>query len=160
MYFDLRKVHDHLHRSLLEKDDIDIQAYLEAYNELYKWVWISRILTSHSLNVNDLYCNDSLFRFFQLMGSVFSFVSSDLKHKIDFLQSLINQDLQNYASIKKMIDFEKEKKRIKHDRTTGARTLLKLHRGLGTLYKQLYVSAESCACSSVYSNCLLTLQIL
>ena len=37
-YFDLRMVHDHFDRALLHEDDIDIRAYLEAYNELHKWV--------------------------------------------------------------------------------------------------------------------------
>lgn len=35
-YFDLRTVHDHFDRALLQEDDIDMKAYLEAYNELYK----------------------------------------------------------------------------------------------------------------------------
>ncbi|XP_018053205.1 PREDICTED: ceramide-1-phosphate transfer protein isoform X2 [Atta colombica] len=81
-FFDLRTVHDHFDQALVENDDIDLKAYLEAYNELYK--------------------------FFQLMGSVFSFVSSDLKQKIDVLTEL-----------KKKADF-----------INGARTLLRLHRGL------------------------------
>lgn len=35
-YFDLKIVHDHFDRALLQEDDIDIEAYLEGYNELYK----------------------------------------------------------------------------------------------------------------------------
>lgn len=34
--FDLRVVHDNFDRALVEDDDVDIKAYLEAYNELYK----------------------------------------------------------------------------------------------------------------------------
>lgn len=36
LYFDLRLVHDHFDRALLQDDDIDLRAYLDAYNELYK----------------------------------------------------------------------------------------------------------------------------
>lgn len=35
-FFDLRLVHDHFDRALVQEDDIDIKAYLDAYNELYK----------------------------------------------------------------------------------------------------------------------------
>lgn len=65
------------------------------------------------------------------MGSVFSFVSSDLKQKIDVLNDLVIKN-DNYQSIKSMIDYEKENKLLeKSDYTNGARTLLRLHRGLG-----------------------------
>lgn len=104
-FFDLRLVHDHFDRALVQDDDVDLKAYLDAYNELYK--------------------------FFQLMGSVFSFVSSDLKQKIQILIELINKDDQNYKTVKTMIEYEKESKLLeKADYTNGARTLLRLHRGL------------------------------
>ncbi|XP_014477509.1 PREDICTED: ceramide-1-phosphate transfer protein [Dinoponera quadriceps] len=104
-FFDLRTVHDHFDQALLENDDIDLKAYLDAYNELYK--------------------------FFQLMGSVFSFVSSDLKQKIDVLIELRNRDNQNYTTIKTMIEYERDNKLLeKADFVNGARTLLRLHRGL------------------------------
>ncbi|KYQ55725.1 Glycolipid transfer protein domain-containing protein 1 [Trachymyrmex zeteki] len=104
-FFDLRTVHDHFDQALTENDDIDLKAYLEAYNELYK--------------------------FFQLMGSVFSFVSSDLKQKIGILTELKNKDTQNYTTVKSMIEYERENKLIdKVDFVNGARTLLRLHRGL------------------------------
>lgn len=66
------------------------------------------------------------------MGSVFSFVSSDLKQKIDILTELKNKDTQNYTTIKSMIEYERENKLLeKADFVNGARTLLRLHRGLG-----------------------------
>ncbi|XP_034951723.1 ceramide-1-phosphate transfer protein [Chelonus insularis] len=102
-FFDLHIVHDNFDRALVEGDDVDIKAYLEAYNELYK--------------------------FFQLMGTVFSFVSSDLKQKIDILNELLKEN--KYQTIKSMIDHEKENKLLeKGDYTNGSRTLLRLHRGL------------------------------
>ncbi|KAG5325818.1 CPTP protein, partial [Pseudoatta argentina] len=104
-FFDLRTVHDHFDQALVENDDIDLKAYLEAYNELYK--------------------------FFQLMGSVFSFVSSDLKQKIEILTELKSKDAQNYITVKSMIEYERENKLLeKTDFVNGARTLLRLHRGL------------------------------
>ncbi|KYN14809.1 PREDICTED: ceramide-1-phosphate transfer protein [Trachymyrmex cornetzi] len=104
-FFDLRTVHDHFDQALVENDDIDLKAYLEAYNELYK--------------------------FFQLMGSVFSFVSSDLKQKIEVLIELKNKDAQNYMTVKSMIEYERENKLLeKADFVNGTRTLLRLHRGL------------------------------
>lgn len=67
------------------------------------------------------------------MGSVFSFVSSDLKQKIDILTELKSKDNQNYTTIKTMIEYERENKLLeKADFVNGARTLLRLHRGLGT----------------------------
>lgn len=68
------------------------------------------------------------------MGSVFSFVSSDLKQKMDILTELTNKDDQNYKTIKSMIEYEKENKLLeKSDFVNGARTLLRLHRGLGII---------------------------
>lgn len=76
------------------------------------------------------------FRFFQLMGSVFSFVSSDLKQKIDILNQLLNKEEEKYQTVKTMIEHEKENKLLeKGDYSNGARTLLRLHRGLGLFFK-------------------------
>jgi len=75
------------------------------------------------------------------MGSVFSFVSSDLKQKIDRLIELTNKDDQNYTSVKSMIEYERENKLLeKPDFVNGARTLLRLHRGLGTVSSFVYVT--------------------
>jgi len=69
------------------------------------------------------------------MGSVFSFVSSDLKQKIDILIDLKNKDNQNYTTLKSMIEYERENRLLeKTDFVNGARTLLRLHRGLGTTW--------------------------
>lgn len=72
------------------------------------------------------------------MGSVFSFVSSDLKQKIDTLIELRSKDDQNYTTVKSMIEYEKENKLLeKSDFVNGARTLLRLHRGLGTVSRHV-----------------------
>lgn len=74
------------------------------------------------------------------MGSVFSFVSADLKQKIDILTNLLNKDDQQYITVKSMIEYEKENKLLeKPDFVNGARTLLRLHRGLGTMSLSLFI---------------------
>ena len=66
------------------------------------------------------------------MGSVFTFVSSDLKKRIDILQNLYNDNQESYHSIKSMIDYEKDNNILeKAIYDNGSRTLLRLHRGLG-----------------------------
>lgn len=126
-YFDLRIVHDHFDRALIEEDDVDVAAYLEAYNELYK--------------------------FFQLMGSVFSFVSSDLKLKIDILSGLLNKE-EKYHTVKSLIEFERENNLLeKSEHTTGARTLLRLHRGLDFIREFLRQLGELSATDKTSSCC-------
>lgn len=125
--FDLRLVHDHFNRALVHDDDVDLKAYLDAYNELYK--------------------------FFQLMGTVFGFVSSDLKQKIEILFELINKDDQNYTTAKAMIEYEKENKILeKGNHSNGARTLLRLHRGLDFIREFLRQLGEL-SDSDKTSNC-------
>lgn len=38
--FNIRVVHDAFSASLLEDDDVEMDSYLLAYKELYKWVQI------------------------------------------------------------------------------------------------------------------------
>lgn len=68
------------------------------------------------------------------MGTIFGFVSSDLKSKMDILSELLNKDdNSNFMTVKKMIEYEKNNKLLKkHGYVSGSRTLLRLHRGLGT----------------------------
>ena len=135
-FFDLRLVHDHFDRALVQEDDIDLKAYLDAYNELYK--------------------------FFQLMGSVFGFVSSDLKQKIEVLVELVGKDELNYITIKSMITYEKENNILdKGNHTNGARTLLRLHRGLDFIREFLRQLSElsdsdktSSCCQEAYNKTL------
>lgn len=69
------------------------------------------------------------------MGTVFGFVASDLKSKIDLLEELRqkHQD-DNFITFSSMIEFEKTSGLLnKNDYVSGSRTLLRLHRGLGWL---------------------------
>lgn len=87
-----------------------------------------------NLIVNNFFFFDN-YRFFQLMGSVFSFVSSDLKQKIDHLNELMGKEEERYVTVKSMIEHEKENQLLeKPDYSNGSRTLLRLHRGLGNKF--------------------------
>ncbi|XP_030387292.1 ceramide-1-phosphate transfer protein [Scaptodrosophila lebanonensis] len=113
--FDIEKVAELFGSSLLEEDDVLMDNYLEAYEEIMK--------------------------FFQLMGSVFSFVSSDVRSKLDILYQFRNEETQNYEnffSIKTMIEYEKTAN-LFDDKSyvSASRTLLRLHRGLDFVYEFL-----------------------
>lgn len=71
------------------------------------------------------------------MGTVFGFVSSDVKSKVDILESLLNDpnNGKNFQTFKSMIEYEKNNDLLdKEEYTSGSRTLLRLHRGLGMLF--------------------------
>lgn len=104
--FNLQVVHDHFAASLLEDDDVDLSAYLEAYRELKK------------------FCN--------LMGTVFGFVGSEIGSKMDTLVELRSKhENGNFATMKTMIQYEIENNLLKDSKyVSGSRTLLRLHRGL------------------------------
>lgn len=66
------------------------------------------------------------------MGTIFGFVSKDLKAKMDLLKELLVNSGENFSSVKEMIEYEKENELLnKKGYTSGSRTLLRLHRGLG-----------------------------
>lgn len=69
------------------------------------------------------------------MGSVFGFVSSDVKTKIEILESLRrtgNEIQQEFETFSSMIEYEKLNNLLtKREYVSGSRTLLRLHRGLG-----------------------------
>ncbi|XP_050098448.1 ceramide-1-phosphate transfer protein [Anopheles aquasalis] len=104
--FDLRKVHEKFNESLSEEDDVYVDQYLEAFKELYK--------------------------FFQLMGTVFGFVSSDVKEKVEILEKLrAKENAESFLTIRTMMEYERDSNLLnKKDYVSGSRTLLRLHRGL------------------------------
>lgn len=70
------------------------------------------------------------------MGSIFGFVSSDVKSKVEILEEFReNKEVaEKFVSVKKMILYERDKELLsKKDYVSGCRTLLRLHRGLGKL---------------------------
>lgn len=83
------------------------------------------------------------------MGSVFGFVSSDVKTKIDILETLRQQENQNqFESFAAMLEFEKSTGLLKKkEYVSGSRTLLRLHRGLGrTISCEFYDFRHSRLC--------------
>lgn len=69
------------------------------------------------------------------MGTIFTFVSNDVKSKVEILEKLrSNKEVDHFESVKKMIIFERDAGLLnKKDYTSGSRTLLRLHRGLGKI---------------------------
>lgn len=67
------------------------------------------------------------------MGTVFGFVSNDLKSKMDILNEFLNGEQSSYfETVKKMIEYERDNNLLKKGGyVSGSRTLLRLHRGLG-----------------------------
>jgi hypothetical protein len=68
-----------------------------------------------------------------MLGTVFGFVGSDVKDKVEVLHSFRNgPNRAHYETVQKMIAFEKETGYIKKNKQgSGSRTLLRLHRSLG-----------------------------
>ncbi|KAM3959252.1 ceramide-1-phosphate transfer protein [Aphomia sociella] len=134
---DLHYVHQSFQRSLKENDDVVIEAYIDGYNELVK--------------------------FLNLIGTVFSFVSSDVKSKIKVMEK--HKEGENavyYESFKKMMKYEKETSlHEKNGFVSGSRTMLRLHRGLDFIrlfLKRLHDSddaANTCTtCQGSYNETL------
>lgn len=73
------------------------------------------------------------------MGTLFSFVSSDLKSKMDILSAFLNgEQSSNFRTVKTMIEYEKNNNLLtKKGYVSGSRTLLRLHRGLGKFIQYL-----------------------
>lgn len=71
------------------------------------------------------------------MGSVFGFVSSDVKSKIEILEAhRQKENAEQFETFAKMMEFEKSTTLLdKKDYVSGSRTLLRLHRGLGMTRK-------------------------
>lgn len=69
------------------------------------------------------------------MGSIFGFVCSDVKSKIEILEELReNKEFcDKFESVKQMMIYESIESELlqKKDYVSGCRTLLRLHRGLG-----------------------------
>jgi len=106
--FDLNLVHRKFKESLHEsnENDIHMDSYLEGFKELNK--------------------------FFHLMGTVFGFVSNDVKSKIEILEELRKKENSDkFSTFNSMMNYEKTTGLLnKSDYVSGSRTLLRLHRGL------------------------------
>lgn len=127
--FDLIFVTERFKSALESEDDILIEFYLQAFREILKFVY--KFFKDNFYNLF-LKC-----RFFHLMGSIFGFVYSDVKSKIEILEEFReNKDVkEKFESIKKMMNYERDSELLhKKDYVSGSRTLLRLHRGLGIFF--------------------------
>lgn len=70
--------------------------------------------------------------FFSLLGSVFGFITSDVKEKIEILRNFRNGhgDRQKYEKVEKMMEHEIDVNKKTNEALLGSRTLLRLHRAL------------------------------
>ena len=85
--------------------------------------------------INESYMLSSLFvnfRLLKLLGTVFSFVNSDVVEKIGILKEYRSSELgEEYKTIQSMINYEVQTKTTNNKKkASGSRTLLRLHRAL------------------------------
>lgn len=71
------------------------------------------------------------------MGTVFGFVSSDVKSKIEVLEEFRRKENnEKFVTFNAMLTYEKTTGLLnKSDYVSGSRTLLRLHRGLGESFR-------------------------
>lgn len=129
--FDLELVEKCFTKCLIEDEDVREEVFF--------------IFTSFGLKIDFIFqiqMDDylegfkELFKFFQMMGSVFGFVSSDVYSKVDILEDYrTKESCEKFITFKTMLEHEKTTGLlIKSDYVSGSRTLLRLHRGLGKIH--------------------------
>lgn len=105
-YFNLRGMQESLTASICsdaDSSDIKLCEYINSYEHI---------------NI-----------FFNLMGTLFSFVSKDLQAKVDILQSYLADG--NFETVRTMFEYERDNGLLeKRGYISGSRTLLRLHRAL------------------------------
>ncbi len=106
--FKLENLRAHFEACLSEDGTLSVDKYIAGYEELYK--------------------------FLNLLGTVFGWVASDVHAKLEILRGHRGGEAADkYVSIQTMLEYEVEADLIKRkakDSTTGARNLLRLHRAL------------------------------
>lgn len=77
------------------------------------------------------------------MGTVFGFVSSDVKSKIEILEEFRRKENHDkFETFNSMLNYEKTTGLLnKSDYVSGSRTLLRLHRGLGWTHFSFIVNS-------------------
>ncbi|XP_042235499.1 ceramide-1-phosphate transfer protein-like isoform X2 [Homarus americanus] len=91
---------------LKEDGLVDLQDYVNSYIEMNK--------------------------FFKVLGPFFQFIARDVGVKLAILQKYLDgSNRHHYSTVQSMIKYEKEKNLLtSSDRSSGARTLLRVHRAL------------------------------
>ncbi|KAG8193876.1 hypothetical protein JTE90_011436 [Oedothorax gibbosus] len=126
--FDINLLHDSLAKCCTDNDSLDMEQYLIAFRELY--------------------------RFFSLLGSVFGFVASDILSKVGILDDYLRSS-SHYSTVQSMVEHEVSTSTTAvATRPSGARTLLRLHRSLEFIssFMEEFGTAESAAKSSTIAQ--------
>jgi len=101
--------------NLSDYDDVSMKEFLNAYEEIVK--------------------------FLEMLGTLFYFVITDVREKINILEEFLVKEPVKYKTVKSMIEHELEEKQLQPPasnlRTNGSRTLLRLHRAMEFIYKLL-----------------------
>ena len=86
---------------------------------------------------------------------------ADVKDKLGLLEDYLTKNAENYKTIRKIVNYEKENKLFKNKGANASRHILRLHRALVFIYKfldKLYNSdhknKSSTICSEVYEGTL------
>lgn len=122
-HFSLQAVLSNLQKCLADDHGMSIDPYLAAYKELNK--------------------------FFQGLGSIFNFISSDVSTKIAIMDAYRADAsvARNYADLQSMVDFERETGALGNtSKPSGSRTLLRLHWALEFIshfFKALSTASDS-----------------
>lgn len=127
--FDLEMVERCFTKCLIDEEDVSSAKF--TFISLFKNSFIFQIQMDDYLEGFK-----ELFKFFQMMGSVFGFVSSDVYSKVDILEDYrTKESSEKFITFKTMLEHEKATGLlIKSDYVSGSRTLLRLHRGLGEFH--------------------------
>ncbi|CAH1240261.1 CPTP [Branchiostoma lanceolatum] len=106
-HFSLSRLVESFKNTLTKDGEIDTTKYIDTNNELMK--------------------------FFPMMGTLFTFVTSEAQNKIDYLMSYLEgPDGKEYKTLSSMVKFETDNHiiNIKAYEESGTRNFLRLHRGL------------------------------
>jgi len=106
MVFDVDLITDSFKKCI--ENGLDLEQYNQGYNELYN--------------------------FFNILGTVFGFIASDVREKIDILEKFRTDESspsqKHYIKVEDMMLHEIKVDKEKKTELMGARTLLRLHRAL------------------------------
>ncbi|KRX72933.1 putative glycolipid transfer protein [Trichinella nativa] len=123
-----REVEESIHLStyLLAYEELNKKTYVEK-NFLYAQCRICSIIQVLCFSLNAV-------QFFAILGSIFSFVTSDICSKMKILCDCVHsENAVHYYSVKTMLDYEKGLGMLEDPNScanNGSRTLLRLHRAL------------------------------
>ncbi|XP_035698013.1 ceramide-1-phosphate transfer protein-like isoform X2 [Branchiostoma floridae] len=114
---------------LAGEDDNPKQCYLSPLVNSFK-----NVMTNNGEVNTTTYANSQseLMKLLEMLGTVFSFVTSDAKSKIEILEAYrASEQGKHYATIESMLQYEKDTGIVlDNKKPSGARTLLRLHRAL------------------------------